>query len=368
MTELQKYNILIVDDTETHIDLLLETLGSDYDISVATDGESALEYISQETPDLILLDIMMPDMDGYEVCRRLKESKNGREIPVIFVTVKRKEQDETKGFQLGAVDYISKPFSPPIVKARISTHLKLKEQRDQLKNSISILQHEAEILKQKADIGLETGALAHDINNVLMMNNSYEAFIRKNIPHNLPERKKIDEKLDLIQGNTLLGSKICRGYTNYIENIGGELLVQPLPPLLQSLDIYSMQYRGELERNIPEDLPMVKCKGYQIKRVFFNLFINAWQAMENQKGQKITIRMWQEQGHIMFSMKDNGPVIPEGIIPRIFDESFSTKPEGTGLGLFLVKQIMNDHKGTVSVSSSKQGTIFTLSFPVYEGE
>ncbi|MCP3925568.1 MAG: response regulator [Desulfobacterales bacterium] len=368
MTERQKYNILIVDDTETHIDLLLETLGEDYDISVAMDGKSALENIALETPDLILLDIMMPEMDGFEVLRRLKKIKTCRDVPVIFVTVKGEEQNETKGFQMGAVDYISKPFSPPIVKARIETQLELKNQRDQLKNSISFLQHEAEILKQKADIGIEAGALAHDINNVLMMNISSELFIRKRIPHDLPERSEIEEKLDQIHNNIMLGSKICKGYTSYIINIGGEAFAQPVPPLLQPLDIYSMQYKGELEQNIPEELPLVKCKGYQLKRVFYNLFINACQAMENQEDQKITIRMWREKGAVMFSMKDKGPAIPEEIIPRIFDESFSTKPDGTGLGLFLVKQIMDDHKGTVAVSSDKQGTIFTLSFPVFESE
>jgi CheY-like chemotaxis protein/two-component sensor histidine kinase len=368
MNEKQKYNILIVDDTENHIDLLLETLGSEYDVSVATDGESALKNIAREKPDLILLDIMMPDMDGYEVLRRLKEDGNGIDVPVIFVTVKGEEQDETKGFGLGAVDYISKPFSPPIVKARISTHLELKRQRDQLKNSISILQHEAEILKQKADIGIEAGAFAHDINNVLMMNVASEAFIRKLIPNDLPEMSKIEEKLDQIHNNIILGSKICRGYTSYIENIGSDALAQSLPPLLQPLDIYSMQYKGELELDISEDLPLVKCRGYQLKRVFYNLFINACQAMENRKDQKISIRMWHENRFVMFSMKDNGPAIPGDVINRIFNESFSTKPDGMGLGLFLVKQIMNDHKGKVTVSSDKQGTKFTLSFPVYDGQ
>lgn len=368
MDERKKDCILIVDDTEAHIDLLLETLGPDYDICVATDGESALKSVKQEPPDLILLDIMMPDMDGYEVCKKLKENEKIRDIPVIFVTVKGEEQDETKGFQIGAVDYISKPFSPPIVKARISTHLKLKKQRDQLKNSISILEHEAEILKQKADIGLEAGALAHDINNVLMINISTEMFIRKRISQKIPESDIIKEKLDMMHENIMLGSKICRGYTDYIRNLGEEAFVQTLPPLLQPLDIYSMQYKGELKRYIPEDLPLVKCKGYQLKRVFYNLFINACQAMENQDSQKIVLRMWHENGYVMFSMKDNGPAIPDDIIPRIFDESFTTKSEGTGLGLFLVKQIMKDHKGDVSVKSDKHGTVFTLSFPVFKGE
>ena len=367
MAEPEKSKILIVDDTESYIDLLLETLGADYDVIVATDGESALANVAREIPDLILLDILMPDMDGYEVCKRLKANKNSRDIPVIFVTVKGEEQDETRGFQMGAVDYISKPFSPPIVKARISTHLELKKQRDQLKSSISILQHEAEILKQKADIGIEAGGLAHDINNVLMMMISPGEFIRMLVPHELPEWKQIEKNLNLIHKNALLCSEICKGYTSYIRNIGEDAFAQPLPPLLKPLDMYAIQYKGELKRNISDDLPLVKCKGYQLKRVFYNLFINACQAMENQEKQLITIRMWHEHGRVLFSMEDNGPAIPEDIIPRIFDEYFSTKKEGTGLGLFLVKQIMDDHKGTISVTSNKKkGTIFTLSVPACE--
>ncbi|MCK5165411.1 MAG: response regulator [Desulfobacula sp.] len=368
MTDLQKSTILIVDDTESDIDLLLETLGAGYDVSVATDGKSALENIAQEIPDLILLDIMMPGMDGYEVCKRLKEKENGRDVPVIFVTVKGEEQDETKGFQLGAVDYISKPFSPPIVKARISTHLKLKKQRDQLKNSISLLQHEAEILKQKADICIEAGGLAHDINNILTMILSPEFFIRDLVPDDLAEWDEIEANLNLIRKNAMLGSKICKGYTNYLRNIEEKAFAQSLPSLLQPLDMYARQYKGELERNIPGGLPLVKCRDYQLKRVFFNLFINACQAIEDQEKQKITICMWHKHGTVLFSIQDNGPGIPQEIMPRIFDECFSTKAEGTGLGLFLVKQIMDPHKGTITVSSSKKGTLFTLSFVACEDE
>ncbi len=132
MSELSNMRIMVVDDTEANIDILVETLADDYKVSVAMDGESALEDIKINYPDLILLDVMMPDMDGYEVCRRLKADPQTRDIPIIFVTAKSEESDETKGLDMGAVDYITKPFSPPIVQARVKTHLILKKMRQRV--------------------------------------------------------------------------------------------------------------------------------------------------------------------------------------------------------------------------------------------
>lgn len=132
--------ILIVDDMETNVDVLLNILSDQYEVSVALDGESAIEIALESKPDLILLDIMMPDMDGYEVCRRLQSMDETRHIPIIFVTAMNEMINETKGFDLGAVDYITKPISPPIVKARVKTHLRLKLAQDALENQNQILE------------------------------------------------------------------------------------------------------------------------------------------------------------------------------------------------------------------------------------
>jgi len=121
--------ILIVDDTPMNIQVLSKMLNSTYDVRIATRGDKALEIArSKIQPDLILLDIMMPDLDGYEVCRVLKSDPKTASIPVIFVTAKSDVEDETKGFSLGAVDYITKPFHLPIVQARIQTHLLIRQQ------------------------------------------------------------------------------------------------------------------------------------------------------------------------------------------------------------------------------------------------
>lgn len=129
--------ILIVDDTELNVDILVETLGEQYDLRVALDGETALDIALSENLDLILLDIMMSGMDGYEVCQQLQANQSTAKIPVIFLTAMDKEQDEAKGLKLGAVDYITKPFSPDLVLARIATHLSLYHHRVHLEDLVN---------------------------------------------------------------------------------------------------------------------------------------------------------------------------------------------------------------------------------------
>lgn len=125
--------VLIVDDTVTNIQLLVGILGNDYVLKAATSGEKALELANkQDKPDIILLDIMMPDMDGYTVCKKLKSDSATSAIPVIFVSAKDEVKDQMKGFNLGAVDYIVKPFEPPLVKARVKTHINLKLRTEML--------------------------------------------------------------------------------------------------------------------------------------------------------------------------------------------------------------------------------------------
>ena len=133
-TETKKNKILFVDDDPTNIRILIEVLKNDYKIIFAQNGPEAIKLANDSLPDLVLLDIMMPDMDGYEVCRQLKANDETSDIPVIFATALTEEEDEEKGFNLGAVDYITKPFSLPIVRVRIKTQLELKKRRDQLKH------------------------------------------------------------------------------------------------------------------------------------------------------------------------------------------------------------------------------------------
>ncbi len=137
MGKARKQLVLIVDDTPLNIHLIANLLGTDYEIAMATNGEQALEMIKDTPPDLILLDVMMPGIDGYEVCRRLKNNLATNTIPVIFLTAKTEVDDVVRGFEAGGVDYVSKPFQALELKARVKTHI----QFQQLKSLLSMCGH-----------------------------------------------------------------------------------------------------------------------------------------------------------------------------------------------------------------------------------
>jgi serine phosphatase RsbU (regulator of sigma subunit) len=141
----EQKTILVVDDTPLNISVITGALKDTYKTKIATNGPKALAIAgADEKPDLILLDVMMPEMDGYEVCRRLKADPTTREIPVIFLTAQTEVDDETHGFQVGAVDYVHKPFSPAVMKARVHTHLVLRETREKLAQQLLAIQKELE--------------------------------------------------------------------------------------------------------------------------------------------------------------------------------------------------------------------------------
>jgi putative two-component system response regulator len=148
--------VLIVDDTEMNIDILLATLGEDYEVAVAMDGPSALDLAVAQQPDLILLDIMMPDMDGYEVCRRLKADPATADTPVIFLTAMADVADKARGFAVGAVDYVTKPFEPLEIEARVRTHLSLRLARQALARQNEILERKVEERTRELALTQET--------------------------------------------------------------------------------------------------------------------------------------------------------------------------------------------------------------------
>ncbi|MCK5735382.1 MAG: response regulator, partial [Spirochaetaceae bacterium] len=148
MPDLSTCSILVVDDTEEIIDILVEYLGSSYNVMVAMDGENALEIISSEKPDLILLDILMPGLDGYTVCKRIKDNPKTRDIPVIFLTSLSDTQDEKMGLQLGAIDYITKPLNQALVQARVKNQLELKMHRDHLETLVHQRTAELELTQE----------------------------------------------------------------------------------------------------------------------------------------------------------------------------------------------------------------------------
>jgi phosphoserine phosphatase RsbU/P len=144
-----KKTVLVVDDAPANLQIVNSILREDYKIRIATSGAKALDLVKvKPLPDLVLLDVMMPEMDGYQVCVTLKATAEARDIPVIFLTGKTETDDETRGFDVGGVDYIHKPFSPAVVKARVHTHLVLREAREQLARQLLSINHELEMARQ----------------------------------------------------------------------------------------------------------------------------------------------------------------------------------------------------------------------------
>lgn len=138
----ERPTVLIVDDTATNLTLLMGLLKGDYRVKVANNGSKAIELATSSPPDLVLLDVMMPGMDGYEVCRILQTDERTKHVPIIFLTAKNSVEDEKQGFDVGAVDFIHKPISPPLVMARVKTHLRIKEWQDSLRKNNSWLEKE----------------------------------------------------------------------------------------------------------------------------------------------------------------------------------------------------------------------------------
>jgi sigma-B regulation protein RsbU (phosphoserine phosphatase) len=150
-----KQTILAVDDTPENLDVVKGVLSGEYTVKAAINGKMALKVAESQKPDLILLDIMMPEMDGYEVCRRLKSDPETADIPVIFLTAKGETEDEAKGLALGAADYIMKPVSPPILEARVKTHLSLQQHLQDLKTAYEVINSQKERMQGELNVGAD---------------------------------------------------------------------------------------------------------------------------------------------------------------------------------------------------------------------
>lgn len=252
-----KQTILLVDDAKENIRILAEVLREDYTIKVATNGEKALDIaMSENPPDLILLDIVMPRIDGYEVCKRLKASPQTKDIPVIFITGKVSEEDEILGFNLGAVDYIIKPFRPIVVKARVKTHSDLKRYRDYLEG-ISYRDGLTGIFnRRKFDEYLHTtwefvqreklpiSLIMIDIDRFKLFNDNYG--------------HQAGDKCLINVAQTLSNSVLRK--TDLVARYGGEEFVCVLPSTVveNALDIAENLRKNIIELQIPHEFSMVE--------------------------------------------------------------------------------------------------------------
>lgn len=271
----EMHTLLIVDDTPENIKILMEALKDDYKLLAATSGERALEILfsGQTLPDLILLDILMPGIDGYEVCRRLKEDDNTRHIPVIFVTAISEIMDETKGFRLGAVDYITKPFHPPIVKARVQAHINLKVKTDMLEQLASL-------------DGLTNIPNRRKFDEVI--ENEWKRSLRYHFPLSVimidvDQFKQFNDHYGHAAGDTCL-QEVAKALKNclkrpydLIARYGGEEFVVVLP----DVDTFGAKLVGERMKQAVEDLHISHGKSSVFNRVTVSLGVATIHPQEN---------------------------------------------------------------------------------------
>jgi len=219
-----QFTVLIVDDTETNVDILVELLSETYEIVVALDGETALEIIQEQQIDLVLLDIMMPKIDGYEVCRQIKENPKTKDIPVIFITAKIDETSIEKAYDVGGIDYVTKPFKPKELFARIKTQLHLRAVIQELKES-------RERLKRLSELDPMTN----------LCNRRYFTQVAKNV---LALAKRDQQDLSLIMLDI---DKFKRINDTYGHQVGDDVLVAFASILLKRIrkSDYACRFGGE---------------------------------------------------------------------------------------------------------------------------
>lgn len=374
--------ILIVDDVTENIDILLEILNHDYRVMAANSGKKALKIANSATPpDLILLDILMPEMDGYEVCQRLKSIEKTRSIPVIFVTSSGGETNEARGFALGGVDYIRKPINPSVLKARIHAHIELKRHRDNLE---LLAQERAKQLihsERLASLGTLSAGIAHEINNPLtyvlgnaeILKFQFDAMAREgvildsegvaaNIKESVHRLEEIIKGANMINGIVDGMQRFSRQDSHAREPI--DLAVSMDNAL--TLCHFHLKHLDRVRLTIEPDLPRVVANARQIEQVLINLLKNACDAIGEEFKGTIDIKVHAAYGSVMIRVKDNGPGIPDTMLNAIWKAFYTTKPNGmgTGLGLSISKNIIEEHKGRIwAENRQKQGARFTIELP-----
>jgi two-component system NtrC family sensor kinase len=415
MTDQSSATILLVDDEATNLSLLGQFLTPNYQVLVATNGLRALQMAeATPKPDLILLDVMMPDMDGYQVISQLKANPNTQDIPVIFVTALSSDAEEELGFKLGAVDFIYKPCHLSILLARVRTQLKLKSANDWMKNRNLFLEEEVERRYQEnqavhlqllqseklAAIGQLAAGIAHEINNPI-------GFVNSNLNTLNTYLQDIFSILDACDKALLDGAASANAiqkFQDLKQQKQLDFLHQDIPELIaesrdglsrvrdiiQDLKDFAhtssndwvltnvhkgldstlniifneLKYHCTIHKHYG-DIPQILCMPSQLNQVFMNLLINAAQAIET-KGD-IHIRTGCDEREIWVEFSDNGKGIAPENLTRLFEPFFTTKPvgKGTGLGLSISQNIVRKHDGRIEVSSkSGEGSTFRVWLPI----
>jgi len=426
MNELNHNLVLVVDDTAINLSIVSHSLKkAGFQVAVETDGKSALELIEYNPPDLILLDVKMPILDGFETCSILKLNPKTKDIPIIFMTALAESEDKIKGFSLGAVDYITKPFQPEEVIARVKTHLKLRKlslaleaQNEQLQIEIDKknqtekeLNHTLEKLKKiqqqiiaqekLASLGSLTAGIAHELRNPLNFINNF-ALVCVNFCQKIV--KEIDLISDLIPQEKLKNIKTLIEYlqksSDSIYNQGkqadsiirsmllhargdqgqltlidlNQLIMENVELSLKSFKTSLPTMEVDLKTEYDPLIGKVMLNPQSFSLGLVNIINNAFDEFNHQYekiGQSfipnLSITTCQLNGGVEIKIKDNGAGINPQILSKIFEPFFTTKPPGkaTGLGLSIAYDIIvNEHQGELKINCEpNQYTEFIIILP-----
>mgnify|MGYP001793432447 CR=1 FL=1 len=405
--------VLIVDDTPTNISVLAQTLRqANLSIRIANDGLSALAQVRKIRPSLILLDVQMPGIDGFETCRRLKADAATRDIPVIFMTALSDKASLVEGLSLGAVDYIAKPFERAEVLARIKVHLQLKRLTEQLENTVNArtrtLQESQDLLIEQeklAALGQLMAGVAHEINNPMtcIANNIGPAYeyvndlteliklYREHLNTPVPAIDKMWEACDiefamedlpkLLNSMALSIERIKDLSTSLCSFSRGESAEPVIFDIHHGLDstlvILGHRLKSANAKSSVSvskhysELPPVRCFPSAMNQVFMNILANALDALEetNEPTIEIVTRRVENESSawVHIEIADNGPGMTAETQKHLFDALYTTKPvdKGTGLGLSISREIVEKrHNGRlVCESLPGQGCRFIVMLP-----
>jgi len=384
----KKSSILIVDDTNVNIHLLLDILKDKYELLVALDASSALEIVHRENIDLILLDILMPGIDGYEMCQILKKDDKTKDIPVIFITAKIDEESIEKAYDVGGSDYITKPFKSKELLARVKRELKLQEliyDLEESKNEVREINQNLQLkvdeeLKKSRDkdkmifhqnkmssMGEMIENIAHQWKQPLAQVNSAILLLDEILYTKKIHDDSIEEKLQEIESLAVYMSRTIDDFKNFYsqdknkeEFVLQELIEKSIFIVQGVLDSYNI----EITLNFDEKFFYTGYKN-ELQQVLVVLLNNAKDALVSQYilKPKIEIECKKNLTGYCIEVCDNAGGVNNEIIEKIFEPYFSTKhkKQGVGLGLYISKKIIEDSLGgELSVQNSEYGACFKI--------
>ncbi|MDA3906613.1 MAG: response regulator [Bacteroidales bacterium] len=397
--------ILLVDDIPENIQLLGAILKNQgYSFALTTSGKETYKLLEKVTPDIILLDVMLPDEDGFKICKNLKNIESTKDIPVLFLTAKNDTADKIKGFKVGAVDYITKPFEELEVIERVKNHLQAKLDRDQIKAynkelEVIVDQRTNALLKKEREniLAQFIQGVVHNIrgpiSSALAASDLIQA-MRDDLNWKIDEgidknelKKEMAEVWQILELNNdvlrkmsgNLESMLRKSRTDQIQENDVYDLNEMILQELEFLDV-DLKFKNQVDKKInlsSEPLAVFVSLG-DIAQIFENLIKNAMDAMYEIDNPNIVIETGSSKGFNWFSVEDNGNGIPENIICNIFDPFFTTKalqadkndinapPTGTGIGLQFCKKTVKAYNGKIEVEEGrKKGAKFTVFLPAF---